>query len=582
VTVSTYRVVPEASASGTAPCAEPDQHPLWLLARSPYAQDQALARAASPDYTRWLAHVRPAAGCTHPVRLAGHMFTVARSDDTARVLSHVDTADLPDGVIYKPCGSRLTSVCPSCAATYQRDAFQLVRAGLLGGKGVPDTVAKHPAVFDTFTAPSFGPVHTRVVKKHFCTERRRCVCQPEPCHPDRTAPTCRHGRHRPADQRRRTRMACYRRHAATDRRLGSPICPDCYDYPGQVVWNLYSAELWRRTRIGIERRLRRLATQHGIDPATVKLAYGKAAEMQRRATVHFHAVIRLDGADPADREAILPPPAGIGAQDLADIVEQAARATRFSTEPHPARPQGWTIQWGTQLDQRVIAITGKGQITREQVAGYIAKYATKSTEATGHVSRRLTDQTIGDYADPAGDHAARLIHTCWRLGQPAASVLGRRPAGRPVGYPWTCRVCATHTMLPTCPGCGCIAPWNASEQPVPPTEDGATPSPFERLRRCAHRFGYGGHFFTKSRRYSTTFGVLRASRVTYRRNPAPTAGPDDDSQPSTQDTVLVINFLEFVGAGWHTTGDALLANTSAALAREHQYAAQVEIAAMAA
>ena len=31
--------------------------------------------------------------------------------------------------------------------------------------------------------------------------------------------------------------------------------------------------------------------------------------------------------------------------------------------------------------------------------------------------------------------------------------------------------------------------------------------------------------------------------------------------------MLVVNFLQFVGAGWHTTGDAMLANASADLAR---------------
>jgi hypothetical protein len=35
----------------------------------------------------------------------------------------------------------------------------------------------------------------------------------------------------------------------------------------------------------------------------------------------------------------------------------------------------------------------------------------------------------------------------------------------------------------------------------------------------------------------------------------------------------VINNLAFAGIGWHTTGDALLANTSAAMARERRRAA---------
>ena len=47
-------------------------------------------------------------------------------------------------------------------------------AGAAGGmKDVPDTVAAHPLVFATFTAPSFGPVHT--AKKPGRPGSRRCT-----------------------------------------------------------------------------------------------------------------------------------------------------------------------------------------------------------------------------------------------------------------------------------------------------------------------------------------------------------------------------------------------------------------------
>jgi hypothetical protein len=36
-------------------------------------------------------------------------------------------------------------------------------------------------------------------------------------------------------------------------------------------------------------------------------------------------------------------------------------------------------------------------------------------------------------------------------------------------------------------------------------------------RQWAHMLGYGGHFLTKSRAYSVTFGRLRADRMEYRR-----------------------------------------------------------------
>ena len=61
-----------------------------------------------------------------------------------------------------------------------------------------------------------------------------------------------------------------------------------------------------------------------------------------------------------------------------------------------------------------------------------------------------------------------------------------------------------------------------------------------------------------------------------------TTGPQTDGQTPDEPTTLVVNFLQFVGAGWHTTADAMLANTSAALAREHEREVQQQIAAMAA
>jgi hypothetical protein len=83
--------------------------------------------------------------------------------------------------------------------------------------------------------------------------------------------------------------------------------------------------------------------------------------------------------------------------------------------------------------------------------------------------------------------------------------------------------------------------------------------------------GFGGHFLTKSRRYSITFALLRDQRIVFRR--AQTSGPEQTAS-STEPATLVVNFLAFVGAGWQTPADAMLANTSAAMAREHQEAAR--------
>jgi hypothetical protein len=50
-------------------------------------------------------------------------------------------------------------------------------------------------------------------------------------------------------------------------------------------------------------------------------------------------------------------------------------------------------------------------------------------------------------------------------------------------------------------------------------------SPFEplRLREWAHMLGYGGHFSTKSRRYSTTLTALRQARAEHRAEQQRTA-----------------------------------------------------------
>ena len=210
-----------------------------------------------------------------------------------------------------------------------------LRAGLAGGKGVPESVAGHPLVFATFTAPSFGPVHSRPVRRHTCAGKQHCTCKAEPCHPRRNAGKCPHGHP----------LACYRRHSPGDPRLGEPLCMDCYDYPAHVVWNAAAGELWRRTKQDIERHLIQLAGHRGIPwPAEylppVRLSHGKAAEYQARGAVHFHALLRLDGTSRKDPAAIITPPPGITAADLQDAIRLAAATVCFRTRPHPDSPDG--------------------------------------------------------------------------------------------------------------------------------------------------------------------------------------------------------------------------------------------------
>lgn len=642
-------VVPEPTSSGTAPCPEPDPTRLSLFARSTDTGWQALARAARDDFPDWLDHVRPAAQCARPIRLAGTITTVEAA--TGRILSTMDTSGMPDAVIYKRCGNRRSSVCPSCSKIYQRDAYQIIRAGIVGGEGVPDTVSQHSAIFATFTAPGFGMVHNRVVKRHTCQNRARCDCRPEPCQARRDIPVCAHGKP----------QFCFARHENGDRRIGTPVCLDCYDYDTHAVWNKFAGELWRRTKQAIDRRLAKTCQARGIEPVTVgvdgrgrpitkpavQTSCGKAAEFQMRAVVHFHALIRLDGRDPDDPTAIVPPPAGLTVDDLDQAIKAAARSIAFDTPPHPDAPDGWRIAWGEQIYNRPITLSGKGEVTDGMVAGYLAKYATKSTEVTGHTSARITDNTIGHYADVAGSHVQRLIAACWRIGRPhktellhiaysrlLASIsatgleLGRlSPEDTSTQAPMLNRLHGTigelvdvaavapkplrHRLRHAIPATGAMAPWRCPMcatvcrtvqcQRCLATQYEQTrrqqrllflllllgeiqaaqpePNPYAGLRRWAHMLGFGGHFFTQSQRYSATFRTKRDARIVFRRNQTSTPAPEEaDTDHDGEETTLIINTLAFAGVGWHNTADAILANTSAALAREHQQLARQQIA----
>ncbi|MGH9171149.1 MAG: replication initiator [Acidimicrobiales bacterium] len=92
-----------------------------------------------------------------------------------------------------------------------------------------------------------------------------------------------------------------------------------------------------------------------------------------------------------------------------------------------------------------------------KIASYLAKYVVKSAGNTGALDHRLREGEIGHIDLP--EHLLMTVATAWRLG------------GEP---------------------------------------------DFGRLRRWAHALGYTGHLLTKSQRFSTTFGQLRAVRSQWR------------------------------------------------------------------
>jgi hypothetical protein len=76
-------------------------------------------------------------------------------------------------------------------------------------------------------------------------------------------------------------------------------------------------------------------------------------------------------------------------------------------------------RWGKQLDVHNITREDgdqAGELSAEQVAGYIAKYATKATESFGSgLDRRLTTDDL-DHLDKLPAHVGELVRACWELG----------------------------------------------------------------------------------------------------------------------------------------------------------------------
>lgn len=92
-----------------------------------------------------------------------------------------------------------------------------------------------------------------------------------------------------------------------------------------------------------------------------------------------------------------------------------------------------------------------------------------------------------------------------------------------------------------------------------------------RFRQWAHMLGYGGQFLTKSRRYSVTFGELRAARTAHRRREHHPDGERDPwGCPLDESVVLVLKTWTYAGTGYTpVTPGAELAVASAVRARGH-------------
>jgi hypothetical protein len=261
----------------------------------------------------------------------------------------------------------------------------------------------------------------------------------------------------------------------------------------------------------------------------VRVSYAKVAEFQRRGAVHFHAVIRLDAAtDCRCPKCLAPPPEPFTATLLEQALKEAVPAVRVSCPAVDGGPERYA-RWGEQLDVRNITTSEDqaGELSAEQVAGYIAKYATKATESFGSgLDRRLTADDL-DRLDGLPVHVAELVRACWELG-------GCRELDR------------------------------------------------LRLRAWAHLLGFGGHWSTKSRRYSTTFTVLRRARVAFAKRRRASGGVPLDAwgRPEDDQAVEVVASWVYAGSGYETEGERWLALSAAARAREQRRMAWEELRTM--
>jgi hypothetical protein len=369
-----------------------------------------------------LAEVDRTGGCAHPIRLRG-------------IVLKPGTGELLERGLLVPCKDRRAAVCPSCSRLYQADAWQLVAAGLRGGKGVSPAVARHPQLFVTLTAPSFGAVHSRA----------RSGDSVRPCRPRRAGGRCEHG----------VPLSCRICHGEDDPRLGEPLCADCFDYPGAVLWNAHVPRLWVRTSRELYRELAKVTSLSTAQlRREVRLSYMKVVEFQRRGLVHLHVVIRADGADGPST----PPPDWLDAALLTGCLENAiSRASVGFPEV-----LGWEDEraaWGGEHDIRELVVRSDGD--SRAIAAYIAKYATKTADGSAVLARPIRTQAELERLD-LRPHLNAMVRTAWRLG------LARELR-------------------------------------------------FLNLRAHAHTFGYPGQFSSKSQRFSTTFAALRGARSSYRK-----------------------------------------------------------------
>ena len=268
--------------------------------------------------------------------------------------------------------------------------------------------------------------------------------------------------------------------------------------------------------------------RRGEHPDGVAVSFVKVVELQARGIPHCHAVIRLDAAPDRD-EPVAPLQTSISAAELA--VRARAAAERVSLAVAGGDGSSRVLRLGEQMDTQPLTVgptpTTAGDSSAEQggvarrVAGYLAKYVTKSVAEFGLSPARMSAEAIE--ALELRDHVLAILTTLVGLA---------------------------------CTG-GRYAP----------------------MLSWLHMLGYRGHITTKSRRFSVTMAALRARREAWRgQHPDHTPGglvigePEEWSAgPAAYDDPLqMVVEWSFVRVGHRCAADRYLAVSAAARAREYR------------
>ena len=249
------------------------------------------------------AAVERSGGCTRPVRLRGS--TVLVDTRTGEVTKGYSSDDELDGhdlrPVREPAGPGVPDVQPGVQGR------RLAPAGVRPGRRQGD--------------PGGGgrpSVHVRDADRALVRAGARAAGRRGPAGPAGTSRCV----------RTVGRCGACRRHHEDDPQLGQPLCGECYDYTGHVLWQWHAPELWRRFTIALQRDLAAMAAacRSRRSASRCRISYSKVVEFQARGLVHVHVPIRLDGPDGPDGPACDLP---LTTADLEDADQAAAAAVRL-------------------------------------------------------------------------------------------------------------------------------------------------------------------------------------------------------------------------------------------------------------